>query len=132
MATERDEVIPDPSIVEHVVSQAILPTIAEIEQTLGVHLRTLIVVCCRDERTSLREVGPPDGPAGEFRLRFRKTFKPERLRFYAESRYEQAKRGSKLRGIDVTGDVVKEGDEVIVTTKNSTVRYGTVPWRGWV
>ena len=143
MATRADEFEPSRDVIEQVIVEAIQPLMVRFEQERGFSMTALLIVWIRESPGNSLVVSstlidrPVAVPRGEMRLRFRRTYRPERLLFSFNAFYEDLDPETGFSGFTMKGDIILSQDKITVRPNGWTGIYNYVPdsdydpWYGW-
>jgi len=138
MATKADEFEPEWRVVERVIQVALQPNMVACEEQRGFSMTGRLAVWAREHGgqscvVSSAAINPLGAEAvGDIRLRFRKTYRPERVLFRIESIYPNLDPETGFTGFSVRGDLLITPEEVIVRPEFWTGHYNKLTWSGWV
>ncbi|WP_372725648.1 hypothetical protein [Novipirellula sp.] len=136
MATQRDEFDPPQELLAAVVEQVAIPTLSEVAKEIGVTCIASVHVCVRDDRKHKLNI---DGPAissvavdenTEVRLRFRRTYRDDRVLFAMDTQHADVWRDSGFSGVWLHGDVVTSDTGTTCRIRGKTICYNQ-DWHNW-
>ncbi|TWU20172.1 hypothetical protein Pla52o_46870 [Novipirellula galeiformis] len=136
MATQRDEFDPPQELLTAVVTQIAIPVLTDIASEIGVDCVASVKVCVRDDRThQFNVVGTtvstsPVDENTEVRLRFRKTYRDDRILFAMDTQHADAWRDSGFSGVWIHGDIVIDNTGTTCRIRDKTICYNQ-GWHNW-
>ncbi|MCC9658815.1 hypothetical protein [Rhodopirellula halodulae] len=136
MATQRDEFYPPQDLLAAVVEQIAIPTLSEVAKEIGVTCMASVHVCVRDDRKHKLNI---DGAAissdavdenTEVRLRFRRTYRDDRVLFAMDTQHDDVWRKSGFSGVWLHGDIVTNDTGTECRIRGKTICYNQ-GWHNW-
>src|SRR5262245_56979781 len=118
MATKADEFEPSQRVIERVFTVAVQPSMVACEQQRGILMTARLTVWVLEKPdsswivTSTLFDATDTGQMGEMRLRFRQTYRPERLLFSFKSLYKDLDPGTGFSGFSTRGDIIINEDRI--------------------
>jgi hypothetical protein len=138
--SHHDEFLPDRAIVDELINQAILPLLRSLEQDLPTPLTADVIVVAGGVEAppiristghGLQGDSLPRQPNGQIHVMFRRTYNPNRHRFFLESIFPGLSSTTGFSGFSSKGDVKILGDVITVNPTFDGVRYNVWEWQGW-
>lgn len=133
--TAADEYRPAPEAIDAITRSVLEPLFVELESQLQRPLPTILTIQRREllgPRILLARGHADASPAGEARLRVRRTGNPERSVFQVEAIYRGVACGTGFSGFSVRGELrTKDGGFEATRTTGWVVRYNVWEWQGW-
>jgi hypothetical protein len=136
MATSNDEFDPPDWLRSAAIAQIVGPQLAELSECIGTPYVADVYVYVRDEcrlRIRIRQCAADDRSDDEnvqVRLRFRKTYRDDRLLFSMDTQHADIWRSSGFSGVWIKGDLVMDGDSAKCTIRGKTICYNQ-GWHRW-
>lgn len=136
--SSRDEYAPSEGVVRAIVEDAVLSLMADVaaEFKLDPH-RLRVSVMVGEEITQTLDLGERPAKATKKaalamgQLTVRKTFRPDRSRFFFECVYPSGL-PTDFSGFYCGGDISTDADTVTVRRKHHTLRHNVYEFEGWV
>lgn len=136
MATRKDEFDPPVWLLAAVVEQIAVPELGAIANEIGVSCLAAVAVCvCEHREVKLNLIGSQITRAQiventEVRLRFRKTYRDDRVLFAMDTQHADVWRKTGFSGIWLRGDILILGTEVKCKSRHKTICYNQA-WHDW-
>lgn len=136
MATQGDEFDPPHALLTAVLVQVAIPVLTEVASEIGVRCSASIHICVRDDqRHKLNLVATTISSElidenTEVRLRFRKTYRDDRVLFAMDTQHADVWRVSGFSGIWLHGDALLEHARLVCRIRNKTICYNQ-GWHNW-
>lgn len=136
MATRRDEFYPPDHVLLAFVEQIAIPVLAGVAKDIGVESVASVSVCVCNARhwkfNLVRALIVTDAidENTEVRLRFRKTYREERMLFSMVTQHADVWRTSGFSGIWLRGNIVATDASVICRQQSMTICYSQ-GWHEW-
>lgn len=137
MATSADEFDPPSSFLDALCQEVLVPVLEKLGRESDVSFRAKVAVWVRDKEIP-KFLLLPGGGRGEFdldenvlvRVRFRKTYREERILFSAETQHAEVWRTHGFSGVRCHGDIIIDGERLTVRRRSKTICYN-LGWIGW-
>lgn len=133
MATRQDEFDPPDWLLAAVIEQIAIPQLGAVANEIGVSCRAVLFVCvCEHREVRLNLSGSQVTTAQiientEVRLRFRKTYRDDRVLFSMDTQHADVWRETGFSGIWLRGDILILDTEVKCRIRHKTICYN----QGW-
>ena len=131
----KEEYRPSDSILNAVISIAIIPNLEKLEADLEIKLDSTLTVESNGlrgpRRLIVRSGVELPHPLGEIRIRFRKTAVEGRSLYSAESIYKRLAHKSGFSGFVADGELLEKDGAVTIKPRTWTIRYNVWDWMGW-
>jgi hypothetical protein len=133
MSWKNEQYVPSEDVIHAVVSRALKPSIADACRQLNLSpILARVGVWVGDQLQTPFQVvgiGSQEAPLNaQIRLRFRKTFKPERSLFFAQLRTDEVDSITGFTGLLVKGQVLVGSEAPEVDTKSCTTIFHHSNW----
>ena len=134
MGWKTEQVRPSSAVVAAVVDRAIRPAVeatrdrVQIAQIIAQISTWVLGEAQLESRILLGTAAQEPNANAHIRLRFRRTFKPERSLFFAQLRMDVPDEKTGFAGLIVKGEVKTDADEIAVSTTTCTVIYNQCSW----
>ena len=136
MATQRDEFDPPHKMLLAVLKQIVIPTLSDVAREIGITSVASVNLCVREDRThKLNLIGSdicttPVDENTEIRLRFRRTYRDDRVLFAMDTQHADVWRDSGFSGVWLHGDIITSGTYSTCRIRNKTICYNQ-GWHNW-
>lgn len=136
MATRKDEFDPPEIVLAAVVNDIVKPVLAQVAREIGVVCLGSVTVCVREERRWKLSIRGSDTIVDrvdentEIRLRFRRTFRENRVLFSIDTQHADVWRESGFSGVWLHGDVIANDGTLECRIRHKTICYGQ-GWHHW-
>jgi hypothetical protein len=136
MATRKDEFDPPAWVLLAVVDKIVIPVLLDIAKETGVHCLGSVAVCIEDEqewKLSIREsdiIHERIDENAQIRLRFRRTFRDDRVLFAMDTQHADVWRRTGFSGVWLHGDVIMNDGKAACRIRRKTICYGQ-GWHNW-
>jgi hypothetical protein len=136
MATSKDEFDPPSWLLSAVVVDVVIPALSKIANEIGVICHGTVIVCVREEqiwKVNIRGADTTDERIDEnteIHLRFRRTFRDDRVLFAMDTQHADVWRQTGFSGLWLHGDVITTNGIAECRIRSETVCYNQ-GWHDW-
>lgn len=136
MATSNDEFDPPAWMLSAVVGQVVIPVLTDIAEEIGVVCRGSVTVCIRDDErwkhsfSGADLIYEPIDENTEIHLRFRQTFRDDRVLFAMDTQHADVWRQTGFSGVWLHGDVITKDGIAECRIRDKTICYNQ-GWHKW-
>ncbi len=136
MATPEDEFDPPAWILSAVLSTVVIPVLSDIADEIGINCLGSVTVFVREDQNWKLSICGRDTTYDrieentDIRLRFRRTFREDRLLFAMDTQHADVWRKTGFSGVWLHGDVIVKDGAAECRIRDKTICYNQ-GWHRW-